>query len=372
MQNGGARMPLLFVGDFLFDLEECPADLAQLGERFRAEGRRVVLNLEGPLVGARPLRGRDIILGQSESLVPALRTLNTVAADLANNHILDWGADGLARTLAALDEAGIAHFGAGMDRDAACRLQIVVEAGRRVGLLGFGWSVEESVPATARRPGVAPLVPARVLAAIRASRPRVDFLVVCFHWGYEFERLPLPAHRELARQAVDCGADLILGHHPHVVQAIETWRQKRIFYSLGNFFFGSRRDDFLTLNPIAARHSQTGLGVALSFEPTLSVEPVFFEYEGGRTQLRAAPAALEDLSALSSEAYDAWFAARRTIGWRPTLRAGRLQRPLNALRLAGFDARVRLSKLARAVGLQAPLRRLAAALRGRARGGGGR
>jgi hypothetical protein len=81
--------------------------------------------------------------------------------------------------------------------------------------------------------------PEDLLADIGALRRQVDRVVVEFHWGIPYEREPLPEDREKARLAVDCGADVVIGHHPHVIQPMEMYRGCPIFYSVGNFTFGS-------------------------------------------------------------------------------------------------------------------------------------
>ena len=81
--------------------------------------------------------------------------------------------------------------------------------------------------------------PEYLFADIVALRKQVDRVVVEFHWGIPYEREPLPEDREKARLAVDCGADVVIGHHPHVIQPMEVYRGCPIFYSVGNFTFGS-------------------------------------------------------------------------------------------------------------------------------------
>lgn len=344
-------MSILFLGDFVHDYESCPDDLRQLGRAFRERGDRLVLNLEGPLRGRAALADRPVILAQSEACGQVLREIGAVAVDLANNHMLDWGPDGLSRLIENLDGHGIVHFGAGGTLAEAAALKVVEEAGRRVGLLGFGWSVEGCVEAGPSRAGVAPMSAPLVLDLVKRSRPVVDFLAVSFHWGYEYELLPLPAHRELAWQTVDSGADLVIGHHPHVVQASETYRGKRIHYSLGNFYFGSRRQDFTTLNPVAARHSQVGMGVRLSFLPEIRQETVFFRYEAGETRPAEQSIDVEDISSIPMAEYNRSFDSRRTTRWKPSLYGGRLQGPLNRARLVGLAARTRASGWLKSAGL---------------------
>ena len=343
-------MPLLFLGDYLYDYDVCPPDLARLGQYFQQNNDRVVLNLEGSIKCYEPDNLEEPIY-QNETFAPVLKQLNTVAVSLANNHTMDGGADGLSRLINALDEQQITHVGAGPNLAAATQLRILSEAGKRIGLLAFGWRVEECIAATPRRAGVAPLDDKLVLQTIRQNRALVDCLIICFHWGYEYELLPLPVHRQLAHKAIEAGADLIIGHHPHVIQATETFRGKQIYYSLGNFYFGSRREDFTTLNPTAEKHSQIGLGVRLSIGAIIETKPVFFRYKSKQTEICDGGPAFEDISAIPLSTYNSYFQLRRQTDWRPTLYAGTLQRPLNQVRLLKFALRTRAIALLKTAGM---------------------
>jgi hypothetical protein len=156
---------------------------------------------------------------------------------LANNHLLDCGREGVLETLAAVEAAGIAPIGAGRD-EAAAHQPVIQPAGcGRVGVLGYYWN--RRCAATSVLPGSAVSSAEALEADIARLRRCVDWLVVTLHWGIPYEREPLAEDREIARWAIDCGADLVVGHHPHVMQPFEVYRGRPIFYSLGNFAFGS-------------------------------------------------------------------------------------------------------------------------------------
>lgn len=166
------------------------------------------------------------------------------AVSLANNHMNDYGPAAIRETLDYLDLLGIARAGAGID-EASARAPAVLETpGGRVAFLAYaeaGWSV---VPAGPDSPGVAPADPARLAEDIAALRtgPRPDYIVVSVHWGEELERHPRPAQRDFGRAAIVAGAHLVLGHHPHVLQSLERYRDGLIAYSLGNFVFDMAAD----------------------------------------------------------------------------------------------------------------------------------
>ncbi|MDI7275930.1 MAG: CapA family protein [Anaerolineae bacterium] len=174
---------------------------------------------------------------------------------LANNHILDYGADCLLDTVRALDRHGIAHVGAGRSCGDALAPAILEREGVRLGFLGFA-SCGDAPPAI---PGGSAAVarddPRTILACVGELRRNVDVVAVSLHWGIEGARWPLPEQQALARAIVDAGAHLVLGHGPHVVQGIEEYRGAHILYSLGN------------CQIICTPGSETARGLIACFEP---------------------------------------------------------------------------------------------------------
>jgi hypothetical protein len=138
----------------------------------------------------------------------------------------------------------------------------------RIGLLGYYWN--RRTAATADRPGSAMDPPEALEADIRGLREHADRIVVTFHWGVPYEREPSLEDRAKARFAVDCGADAVAGHHSHIVQPFEIYRGCPIFYSVGNFAFGS------------GNSRAEGLLVALRFEDTRTVVNVYPLYVKNR------------------------------------------------------------------------------------------
>ena len=153
---------------------------------------------------------------------------------------MDFGADSLATTRSLLAANGLEAFGAGKDLAEARRPVIVTRKGIRFGFLGYGVAHSRRVYASKQRPGIAPIVMEDIRKDIAALRSKVDVLILSLHWGMEYDSLPSARQREQAHQLLDWGADMILGHHPHVVQGIEVYKNKVIAYSLGNFVFDQR------------------------------------------------------------------------------------------------------------------------------------
>jgi poly-gamma-glutamate capsule biosynthesis protein CapA/YwtB (metallophosphatase superfamily) len=164
---------------------------------------------------------------------------------VANNHSGDYGPEAFADMLRLLDAAGIGYAGGGLTiRDARQPLVRDVN-GTRIALLAYNEVELRSFQATADRPGLAWLVDDHVREDIAAARALADFVIVYPHWGLEYQFQPSRRQREAARMMIDAGADLVVGAHPHVIQTVEYYEGKWIFYSLGNFVF----DDFLDVGP---------------------------------------------------------------------------------------------------------------------------
>jgi len=230
------------VGDVSFEGLVGPPSLAVFADVLplfrRADA--VIANLESPLtdVGT-PLPGKCTLHG-APGWAEVLRDAGVTLVTLANNHIMDFGAEGLASTIRVLDAVGIRHVGAGFTlADSAAPVTLDI-GGRRVAFLART-SVVVSAPVYAAgvaTPGVAFLDADETCASIQHARGSADLVVVLIHWGLEEYRYPSPDQRTLARRFVEAGADMVIGHHPHVTQGIEHIQSSVVAYSLGNFLFG--------------------------------------------------------------------------------------------------------------------------------------
>ncbi len=173
--------------------------------------------------------------------VSMLSEMGVDIVTMANNHILDFGPEGITDSLAALDGAGIPHVGVGENLEQAKKLKILEVKGKKIGFLGLSRVyMAASWAAGADHPGVFSTYDLTLpLQEIRAARSQCDYLVVYVHWGIERNTEPEDYQRNMGRQYIDAGADLVVGSHPHVLQEIEYYNGKPIAYSLGNFVFGS-------------------------------------------------------------------------------------------------------------------------------------
>ena len=173
--------------------------------------------------------------------VETLRLGGVDFACLGNNHAADFGMEGLLETARVLDEAGIAHAGAGTDAGAASAPARLEAGGVHVGITAFADHPEEWA-AGPGRPGInyIPIstgegVMRRVEAALHVARENADFVVFTIHWGPNMRSRPTAAFREFARAVLSAGADLFWGHSAHLVQGVEFWKGKPILYDTGDF-----------------------------------------------------------------------------------------------------------------------------------------
>ena len=205
---------------------------------FLQEGDLFILNQEFPFgTTGEAMEEKEYTFRVPPDLVSVPVDLVT----LANNHILDFGRGPLTETLKALEGAGIAHVGAGEDLDAAKALKTFEIQGKTLGFLGASRVIPEgSWNASRYNSGVFTTYDAtQLVEEIRKAKESCDFVAVLVHWGIERNTFPEDYQKTLACQYIDAGADVVIGSHPHVLQGIEYYQGKPIFYSLGNFIFSN-------------------------------------------------------------------------------------------------------------------------------------
>ncbi|MGE3960309.1 MAG: CapA family protein [Dehalococcoidia bacterium] len=255
------RLSIAFVGDVMLDRDvEAAMHAEGPGYPFAAaaplfEGvDLVVANLEGTFTDIGIPLAKQYVFATDPTLAPGLLDVPVWGVSLSNNHATDYGVGGLERTIETLDANGIAHFGAGRsEAEARGGVLAASEGGPTVAFLGYS-DIGETVFASGEDGGVsrANVDAIRADVAAMRARPEVDAVVVTLHMGTEYTHIVTPRQQELARAAIEAGADLVVGHHPHVLQPVEAYRaadgrRGLILYSLGNFVFDLDADDLATL-----------------------------------------------------------------------------------------------------------------------------
>ena len=179
-----------------------------------------IANFEGTLTDSDEREDKTFAFKAPASYASILTGGSVEAVNTANNHSHDYGDQSFYDTLAALDDAGIVHFG--YDETAVMDVK-----GIKVGLVGIYELYDHLEREQQLKDNIA-----------KVKADGAQLIVVIFHWGNETETVPDSNQTTLGRIAIDEGADLVCGHHPHVLQGIETYKGKNIVYSLGNFCFG--------------------------------------------------------------------------------------------------------------------------------------
>jgi poly-gamma-glutamate synthesis protein (capsule biosynthesis protein) len=198
-------------------------------------------NLESPISSlGTAVKGKEVTLRAAPQTVGSIKKAGIDVVSLANNHAMDYGEAALMETMDILAHNGIIYTGAGANSAAARRPASFEINGIKVLFLAYSYRFHMVVEAQQEHPGVAIARGEDVRSDIEKAKECADIVIVSFHWGWEYSDHPDKETRELAHLAVESGANLVIGHHPHVIQGVEAYRGGLICYSLGNFIFDQR------------------------------------------------------------------------------------------------------------------------------------
>lgn len=197
-------------------------------------------NLECPLSTRGVPQKRRFLFRADPKLATTLRSNGFDVVSLANNHTLDYGREAMLDTIEAVRRAGMTPIGAGKNRADTLRVRVVKRNGLRIGFVAYADLPSYGIVLLPDRPTVAGADSGLLPREIRAAKSKCDVLVVSFHWGVEYMKRSAERQRTLARLCIDNGADLVLGHHPHVLQPVEVYKGRPIAYSLGAFIWDGK------------------------------------------------------------------------------------------------------------------------------------
>lgn len=258
-QVSPARVTLLAVGDVMLSRNVEQKMLARNDwnypfEKTQALTSQVDLtfgNLETTILEGKIVKSGSFLFRTDPQAVAGLKYAGFDVLSLANNHMLNYGRGGIESTLRELDAAGIAHAGAGLS-EASAQAPVVREVkGMRFGFLAYTYAKEGGKGEDGQRYGTDDMETERMKREVAALKREVDVVVVSMHAGTEYETGPSAFQREFARAAVEAGASLVIGHHPHVVQTAERYKDGYILYSLGNFVFDQMWSEETRLGAVA-------------------------------------------------------------------------------------------------------------------------
>ena len=244
-QSDSTTLKLYFTGDVTFANHfenHVKENYAYAFNKLRwfAEADISMLNLENPLTKNGKKVEKAFNFRARPEYVKVLLDGGVDIVTIANNHIYDYGAVGLHDTIQKLAENNIHYIGAGRNIDEAQHPVIFYIKGKKIAYFAYYGTHKhsDSYPATNDSAGTALRRLKLIKEGIGRFRDQVDFVIVNFHWGIEKADHPGKDQIYFAHKVIDYGADVIVGHHPHVLQGIEKYKNKIIAYSLGNFIFG--------------------------------------------------------------------------------------------------------------------------------------
>lgn len=193
--------------------------------------------------GETPLAGKTYTFGAATENVKLLKIFSADLVTLANNHVYDYGEEGLISTLDTLDDAGIPYVGAGRNLEEASAIKYFVVKGRKIAFVS-ATEIEKfakyTKEATENSPGVIKTIDTSLFCSVIAeAKANADYVVACVHWGIEGKNDFESEQRRMAEDYVKAGADVVIGGHPHRLQGVEFIEDTPVAYSLGNFWFST-------------------------------------------------------------------------------------------------------------------------------------
>lgn len=231
----GDMCPQQRVGD-LFENEDFQSVLGDV-KSVLSEADYSIVNFECPVVNGKgtPIQKQGPNLHCTEKGIEAVKWLGFDCVTLANNHFLDYGEEGVKNTLAACKKSGLDTVGGGINlKDAEQTLYKEIK-GQTIAIINC--CEHEFSIATDKTAGSNPLNPIRQYYSIKEARTKADYVIIIVHGGHEHFQLPSPRMQETYRFFIDAGADAVVNHHQHCFSGYEVYKEKPIFYGLGNFCF---------------------------------------------------------------------------------------------------------------------------------------
>lgn len=237
---------LFFVGDMMLDRAVRTSVIKNFNNDYNSlflnlselkEADILFTNLEGDVSDIGNNVGSKYSFRMDPLVLPAIKEAGFDIVSFANNHVGDWNVPAFKDTLSRLSNIGILKTGAGFTKYEAETPTIIEKNDIKFGFLGFSDVGPNWIAATNESPGILLASNPRLPEIIKKAKSKSDVLIVSFHWGEEYKKIHNKRQELLAHKAIDSGADMVIGHHPHVIQDIETYRDRPIVYSLGNFIF---------------------------------------------------------------------------------------------------------------------------------------
>lgn len=239
------HLKMIFAGDIMMDRgvrarveKSFDGDYNKIFENINLKDYDIFFaNLEGTISDKGADRGGRFSFHMDPRVMDAIKNAGVDIVSVANNHVGDWGRAAYIDSLSRLHNADILYTGGGMNKEEAENPTIIDKNGIKLGFLGFSDVGPSWMPASETKAGLLLAYDAHFAEIISNASKQVDYLIVSFHFGEEYKTVHNKRQEELAHKTVDNGAKIVIGHHPHVPQDTEYYKDSFIAYSLGNFIF---------------------------------------------------------------------------------------------------------------------------------------
>ena len=235
-----------FVGDIMLDRDvrtsvnkNFSGDYSRLfsNTKFLGQPDITFANLEGPASDQGNDKHNLYSFRMDPSVIPVIKNAGIDVVSFANNHVLDWGRPAFEDTLKRLNDSGVLACGAGLNRAEASKPAIINQNGYKIGFVCFSDVGPYDFSAGTSTSGILQASDKDFDDIIKNAKSQVDELIVSFHSGIEYQPIHNARQETIFKRAVDDGADLVVGAHPHVAEDIQTYKGVTMMYSLGNFIF---------------------------------------------------------------------------------------------------------------------------------------
>ena len=212
----------------------------------------MLVNTENPFTTSSNAIKPDVPLKASPEYIPLINGTNgTVISANANNHLFDYGVEGMRDSVKNLDDNGIIHIGVGENKNEASKPAVIEKNGYNITIFNYmdsenfqEYSQEVMPIASDDNPGYSAWNDTTSPEQIRQAKENgSDFVLVYMHYGNEYSRSPNQNQIDISHKAIDAGADAVVGAHAHVTQGVELYKNRPIYYNLGNFMFDQSRSD---------------------------------------------------------------------------------------------------------------------------------
>jgi poly-gamma-glutamate synthesis protein (capsule biosynthesis protein) len=270
------HVKLLFAGDLLLD-RGVKEKIKIKGVDFLFEGMDsisrkhdfFIVNMETPLTNIHAPLNKKYIFRSDPALIPALKTHGITHAILSNNHAMDQNKEGLHDTYLNLNKHGIRSIGYGENVASSCKPTLIKKGKHIIAIFGSVEVPIENWFPLDNKPAICQLKGPELEATVQKYKQdnHSHKIIVSLHWGMEYISTPFGAQQQHAHKLIEVGCDLIVGHHPHVIQTTEKYLGKMIYYSIGNFIFDSK-------NP----KSKEGLLVSLDIDEKGGITVIDFPF----------------------------------------------------------------------------------------------